>query len=482
MLRERNQKIKISFVALDLILSLIAFTLATALHFYVFNTGKMVTPDTGGLFAPGRFFGHSQDAVIIGTYFYLGLFISLTQVIVFIGIDLYHPRRGHSFLKEFTVMLRGIVLNLVVVLAILFFYRGTSFSRMVILYNTIFATIIITLGHYYYRKLLYRISKSGYGLRRVLLIGSGKNASRLVSILERNFIYGYKVVGVLGNRTGSESHIKKMIVGSAGQLSKYAQKYSPDLIIYASGHDAKQMREVIAFCDQEGIDCRVVPDFMDIITHRARIEDMEGLPILTIRNIPLHNGYNQFLKRLFDMIFSLSVIILLLPVFLLLAAIIKITSPGPIFFLQERVGLDRKLFKLIKFRTMRVQSRSESDTIWGSRNDARVTPIGNILRKTSLDEIPQFINVLLGNMSVVGPRPERPHFVDQFKSEYDQYMRRHSVKSGITGWAQIKGYRGDTSIQKRVELDIYYIENWSFWFDIAIILRTIPSMLKNPGE
>lgn len=482
MIRERNQAFKISFILLDLFVSALSFSLSIFIHFFVIETEKKVVPDKGGIFAPGLAFGDGETAVIIGTYFYLGLFIVLMQIVVFIAIDMYHHRRGLNFLREFVVLQRGILINLLIVLAFLFFYRGTSFSRMVITLNTLFSMLLIPAAHFLFRKAMRKLSKKGIGTKGVLIIGSGKNAAKLAEILNRHSIYGYRVLGIIGPAKGADLSLKNLIVGDYKDLPDVAEKINPDLAIYAGAHDSKKMSEVISFCDTEGIDCRIVPDFLDIITHRARIEDMDGLPILTIRDIPLRNGYNLFVKRVFDITFSLSVIILLSPLYLLLALLIKMSSPGPVFFTQERVGLDRKHYRVLKFRTMRQQKKEESDTIWGTKNDTRVTGIGSFLRKTSLDEIPQFINVLLGDMSIVGPRPERPHFVSKFKGEYEEYMRRHSVKSGITGWAQINGFRGDTSIKKRVELDIYYIENWSLWFDLAIIIKTIPSMIKNPGE
>jgi Undecaprenyl-phosphate glucose phosphotransferase len=209
-----------------------------------------------------------------------------------------------------------------------------------------------------------------------------------------------------------------------------------------------------------------------LIAAKGDVETLEGIPIISVREVPARSGFNRLLKRAFDVGFSLTVILLLSPVFILTALVIKLTSRGPVFYKQERVGLDNRPFDMLKFRTMKVQQKSDSDTIWTTRNDPRVTPVGAIMRKLSIDELPQFFNVLFGNMSVVGPRPERPFFVQQFKGKYHHYMRRHAVKAGITGWAQINGLRGDTSIQERIEADIYYIENWSFWLDLKIILMT----------
>lgn len=202
------------------------------------------------------------------------------------------------------------------------------------------------------------------------------------------------------------------------------------------------------------------------------MEVLDGIPIISIRNIPLRLGYNLVLKRTFDIFFSLFFILLFSPFYLIIALLVKLTSKGPIFYKQERVGLDNKVFGMLKFRSMVVQAKEKSDTLWTVKDDPRVTVVGAVLRKLSLDETPQFFNVLLGDMSVVGPRPERPFYVEKFRNEHQQYMRRHAAKAGITGWAQVQGFRGDTSIEKRIEADIFYIENWSLLLDIKIILLT----------
>ncbi len=482
MLRERNQSFKLMFIGLDLALGLLSFALAFALHFYLFAPDKrdLFVPDTDGLFAPGKHFGQELSFVI--TYLYLGAFIAISQVVVFIATDLYHPRRGQNRLREFVAIVRGVGLNLLIVVALLFFYRGTSFSRAVIIYDVALSIAVFSAGHFVFRSVLGRLRARGYNLRNVLIIGAGPAAARFIEVLNRHPLYGYRVVGLLAAKKGAERHLQPLIKGALKDLPRVARALDPDLIVYAQPHDLETLRQVVEFCDQEGRDCRIVPDLVELITARARIEDMDGVPLLTIRDIPLKNGYNRFVKRVFDIVFSSVVLLLLAPFFLLIAMLIKLTMPGPIFFAQERVGLDRRIFRVLKFRTMVVQEKTSSDSTWGGKSDARVTPLGAFLRKTSIDELPQFWNVLCGDMSVVGPRPERPYFVEQFKSKYHHYMRRHAAKSGITGWAQIQGLRGDTSIQKRAEADIYYIENWSFWLDILIILKTAPAMIKSPGE
>jgi len=486
MIRERRQSLKISYIFLDFFLSYISVIFATILHFYVISPEKRAffVPDTGGFFAPGKLFSQNEFLSILTTYSLLGVIFAIGQVFVFIATDLYQPKRIIQPLKETLYILRGVIINLIIILAFLFFYRGHSYSRLIIIYTTINATILISVGHYLFRIYISYLTKKGKFTRNILIVGTEAGAERVLDYIDKYKIFGFSLLGILKEKPQKKvsEKLKPYIKGTIDDLIPFVNKNHVDIVLVALKNDHKQILKIVQICDAEGIDCRIIPDILEIMTHRARVEDMEGIPILVLRDIPLRNAYHRFVKRTFDIIFSLLVILLTLPLMIVIAILVKISSKGPIFFVQERVGLDRKIFKLIKFRTMYVQDKETSEKTWGKKNDPRVTPIGRFLRKTSLDELPQFFNVLKGDMSVVGPRPERPHFVNQFKNQYEKYMLRHSVKSGITGWAQILGYRGDTPIEKRIEADIYYIENWSLLFDILIILKTIPSMIKNPGE
>ena len=428
------------------------------------------------------FGSEDHDLAALLAYGYLGVLFCFTQVIVFIATDLYHPRRGQSHFREWVAIGRGVVLNLVIVVALLFFYRGASYSRMLILYTAGLSMLYFMGGHYVFRRFMENLRERGFNTRDVLVLGTGHNALRLVDVLSRHAIFGYRVIGLVGPKSQAHPAIEKMILGTFREFRALARKLEPQIIIYAMPMDTKKLEAVVNFCDTEGIDCRIVPELVRLITQNARVTELEGLPVLTLRDVPLKNGYNRTVKRMFDLAVACGTLRVAGPLLLLIAGLIKLTMPGPVFFKQERVGIDNKLFRLYKFRTMVVQTTNSSDTTWGGQDDSRVTPLGKFLRKTSLDELPQAINVLRGDMSIVGPRPERPHFVQQFKSQYAHYMRRHQVKAGITGWAQVQGYRGDTSIEKRVQADIYYIENWTFWFDIMIILKTVPALILFPGE
>lgn len=484
MIRERKQTLKISFVALDAVLAFLAFLAAVTLHFYVISPERreLFVPASDAWLIPGIGLPTNPHLQILFAYSQIGMLLTVVEILVFLAVDLYRPRTALQPLREMLYIVRAVGIALVIVLALLFFYRGLSYSRAVVVYSAALTVLFLSIGHSLLRQYLVFLHGKGQNVRNLLIVGTGKNAERFVGRLEKYSMYGFRIVGLVGPVAGADRSLRRLILGPVSKMAAICEREQIDSIVVALDAGSQAVLPIVEFCYREGIDCRIVPDMLDLVTHGARVEEMDGIPVLTLRDIPLNNGYHRFMKRAFDIVFSLIVLVLTGPVLLLLALLVRLTSPGPVLFAQERVGLDRRTFRLLKFRSMHVQTQARSDTTWGSRQDPRVTGIGSFLRKTSLDELPQFLNVLRGDMSVVGPRPERPHFVKQFKEKYEHYMLRHRVKAGITGWAQILGYRGDTSIEKRVEADIYYIENWSLLFDVLIVLRTIPSMIKSPGE
>ena len=264
------------------------------------------------------------------------------------------------------------------------------------------------------------------------------------------------------------------VIGRVKDLTTLLQENQPDEIAITLGLDEyDRLEDIVALCEKSGVHTKFIPDYNHIIPTKPYTEDIQGLPVINIRHVPLTNGLNRAVKRTFDFFGAIGAIILFSPVMLVVALFIKITDPGPLIFKQKRVGLKNKTFYMYKFRSMVIQKKADEEKAWTTKNDPRITPFGKFIRKTSIDELPQLFNVLKGDMSLVGPRPERPMFVDKFKEEIPRYMVKHQVRPGMTGWAQVNGLRGDTSIKKRIEYDLYYIENWTLGFDIKILFLTV---------
>jgi Undecaprenyl-phosphate glucose phosphotransferase len=325
------------------------------------------------------------------------------------------------------------------------------------------------------REALERRWRAGIGLKRVLIAGAG-DLGRLVAdkVLEHREL-GFKVVGFLDDRAGGD-HIGYRglpLLGMLADADEVIRSEKIDHVYVALPLDEHvKMLALVETTNREGVDVHVVPDLLQFIALRARLENLDGVPIISLNDVPLR-GFNSVLKRTIDVAISSSALLALSIPFLLIAALIRKTSSGPVFYTQERMGLDGKAFQVLKFRSMYIDAEEESGPVWAHDNDPRCTPVGRWLRKLDLDELPQLVNVLRGDMSIVGPRPERPYFVDQFKHRIPQYMLRHKVKAGITGWAQVNGWRGNTSLEKRIEFDLYYIENWSVGLDIKIMWLTV---------
>ena len=317
--------------------------------------------------------------------------------------------------------------------------------------------------------------KRGIKLRHVILAGYSPAATAYIDRLVSQTQLGYKVDGILADNIDSDfvyRGVKK--IGDLKDLESLLMTNAYDEVTITLGlKDYDKLEGLVNTCEKCGVHTKFVPDYYNFIATKPYTEDLNGLPIIHIRNLPLSNFVNRFIKRLIDIVGSIIAIILFSGVMVITAILVKLSSPGPIIFKQVRVGLHNKEFNMYKFRSMGVQPASKEKQAWTTSNDPRVTKIGKIIRKTSIDELPQFFNVLMGNMSLIGPRPERPYFVEKFKEESPRYMIKHQVRPGITGWAQVNGYRGDTSIRGRIEHDLYYIENWSLWLDIKIVFLTI---------
>jgi Undecaprenyl-phosphate glucose phosphotransferase len=324
------------------------------------------------------------------------------------------------------------------------------------------------------RLFLRTIRKGGYNIKHVILVGYSRACERYINRILDNPQRGYNVCGVLDDHIPAGTMYRGVkVLGRIDNIQVILPENKIDEIgISLALADYDRLEEIVGICEKSGVHTKFIPDYNSVIPTRPYIEDLTGLAVINIRHLPLSNTLNACIKRIMDFIGSIFCIILFSPIMIVSAVLIKLGDGGPVIFSQERVGLHNKKFKMYKFRTMIMQNEADEEKAWTKKDDERVTKVGKFLRRTSLDELPQMFNVLVGQMSLVGPRPERPQFVEKFKEEIPRYMIKHQVRPGMTGLAQINGFRGDTSIWKRVEYDIEYIENWTIWLDIKIIFLT----------
>jgi len=342
-----------------------------------------------------------------------------------------------------------------------------------ILYPLLFSVICSTILRFVYLFSIKYLIKNGFQQKSVLLIGGSRVAERVMKLILAFPEYGFRLHGILSDDY-HESMPREYYLGKLNRFKEIVRTRQIDEVIIAKPlRKEETILKLVEQCEYEGIRFRIVPDFFRVIRNGTVMDTLGDIPLIAIRAEPLNILSNRIIKRAFDIMVSIALMILFSPLFLVLSFMIKATSKGPVFFKQNRIGANNVEFEIYKFRSMRVQNLVESDMIWTTENDNRVTPIGRFMRKTNLDELPQLWNVLIGNMSLVGPRPEREHFVEKFKKEIPHYKVRHLVKSGITGLAQVNGWRGDTSIVKRIENDIFYLENWSIWLDLKILWLTM---------
>lgn len=423
----------------------------------------------------------TSNLPLLTDYLFFLVFIIIVFPICLIGSGVYKPMRGKNQLYEISNILKATSFSIFILIAITFFYRAHSYSRIVMIYFWVFSSATIIFSHYYLRKVLKAFREKGYNLRHILIVGAGDLALELAGKIKLHPEIGFNIVGFLTDdpEKVGDSVSGKKILGRLEDVRKIVKEYNIDqLFIALPRHAHERLEKVIGYLGEEFVDIKVVPDLMQFMRLNPGIEDLDGLPIVNLSEGPMY-GWNTLFKRLMDIVISAILLIFLSPIVILVALVIKLTSNGPVFYKQERIGLNGRHFIMYKFRTMLEEAEKETGAVWAKKDDSRRTPIGTFLRKTSLDELPQFYNVLKGDMSIVGPRPERPVFVNDFKKSVYQYMLRQKMKAGITGWAQVNGWRGDTSLEKRIEYDIYYIENWSLLFDLRIIWLTVWKGLIN---
>lgn len=395
-------------------------------------------------------------------------------LLLYSAFHLYTPKRTTRTRIEILTLFKANSVGLFVYLAILYLMHQEDYSRGMI---TIFYVLNMGLASGYrviLRDLLRHFRKKGYNLKHVMLVGYSRAAEQYIERIKQNPAWGYHIIGVLDDHIEKGVNFKGIeVIGEVDQIYKILPENNLDEIaITLSLNDYDRLEEIVSFCEKSGVHTKFIPDYNAVIPTKPYTEDLDGLPVINIRNVPLTSGWNQFMKRSMDLVGAIVACVLFSPVMLVCAILIKLTSDGPILFKQERIGLHNKPFYMYKFRSMKMQTEADEKKGWTVKNDPRVTGIGKFMRKTSIDELPQLFNILKGDMSLIGPRPERPQFVEKFKEEIPRYMVKHQVRPGLTGWAQVNGYRGDTSIRKRIDCDIYYIENWTLGLDIKIIILT----------
>lgn len=457
MIKDNQKVFNRLMVVADAVITASSFMSAYYFKFYILNNG----PGIGVLPA--------------SDYFALLGFIVPVYVLMYYACSVYAPKRTVRRRFEIYGIIKANTIGILTLIIILYMVvREINYSRsvMVIFYGfNVFLTSCFRLA---LRKGLRTIRSRGYNLKHILLVGYSRAAEEYIDRLKDNPQWGYEAYGILDNSIPAGTSYKGVqVLGSLTNLETILPENRLDEIaITLPLRDYDCLGEIVSTCEKSGVHTKFIPDYNSLLPSKPYTEDLMGLPVINIRYVPLTNTGNIIIKRIMDIIGSLAGILITSPVMLASALLVKLTSPGPVIFRQERVGLHNRPFYMYKFRSMEQQAPGEEKKAWTVRDDPRVTPVGRFLRRTSLDELPQLFNILKGDMSLVGPRPERPLFVEKFREEIPRYMVKHQVRPGLTGWAQVNGLRGDTSIRKRIEHDIYYIENWTFGFDIKIILLT----------
>lgn len=417
----------------------------------------------------------------MSTYFSALYYLVPSYLFLYYMVQLYTSRRALRLWNEFVDIVQANIMGIIGFLVLLYMLKQGNFSRTMLGIFFVLNIALTTLAHGLLRNFLRYIRKKGYNIKHILLVGYSRAAEAYISRILENPQWGYDIAGVLDDFVpiGTSYHGIK-VVGKTDQLQDYLVNSNYDEItITLPLDDYDRLEELVAQCEKSGVHTKFIPDYTSLFPSNPYTEDVQGLPVINIRYVPLSNSFNKLAKRVVDIIGSLVGIILASPVMIAAAIAVKLSSKGPIIYQQERIGLNGQPFMMYKFRSMRVQTEAEEKKGWTTKGDPRVTGVGAFLRKYSIDELPQLFNIFVGQMSLVGPRPERPQFVEKFKEQIPRYMVKHQVRPGLTGWAQINGYRGDTSIRKRIDYDIYYIENWTMGFDFKIILGTLRYGLFN---
>jgi Undecaprenyl-phosphate glucose phosphotransferase len=415
-------------------------------------------------------------------YAALAPLVMILWAFVFSSMKVYQSRRMLRRTHEAHLLLKAHGVAMLFFIALTYLFSEYRYSRGVMIYFGLGGGLMLVVFRLSLRNGLRAIRRRGFNLRHVLAVGEGPALEILVARLKKFPELGLQVRGVLVHE-GSEARelAGQPVLGRFGELGEIVRQTKVDQVLIALPRSqAAELDRILGLLRDETVDLQLVPDIHEYVTLGCEIEDFDGLPIVNLNDSPL-NGWGGIVKRMTDAMLSAAGLLILSPVLLFIAALVKATSRGPVFYKQERMGLDGRTFQMLKFRSMKTDAEGKTGAVWAKKDDDRKTALGSFLRATSLDELPQLWNVLMGDMSLVGPRPERPVFVQQFRSEIPHYMLRHKVKSGITGWAQVNGWRGNTSLDRRIECDLYYIRNWTYALDWKILIMTLWKGFINPN-
>lgn len=461
MIKDNQQKLNRLHVVLDAVIIVISYLIAWGL---LISGNQLFSPQTRVL--PARF------------YFAMLVWIVPLYLVLYTFFNLYTPKRVQQRRYELANICKANAIGLLIITLVLFVLKKNpffhNFSTRMVFYFFAVNIAAETLERNLIRYVLHSMRSKGYNQKHILLIGYSRAAEGFIDRVLGNPEWGYQIKGILDDNSKPGREYRGIrVLGSTGELVNIlSQNTLDEIAITLSLGEYAKLERIVAACEKSGVHTKFIPDYNHVISTRPFMEDLQGLPVINIRHVPLNDPLNRFMKRSVDILGAVVGIVLFSPVMLLTAVMIKLTSPGPLIYSQERIGLHNRPFHMYKFRSMEVQQPSAEKNKWTTPHDPRVTPVGKLIRRVSIDEMPQFFNVLRGDMSLVGPRPERPFFVERFKEEIPRYMIKHQVRPGMTGWAQVNGYRGDTSITKRIEHDLYYIENWTLGWDFKILFLT----------
>ena len=456
MIRQNQRFFNLALVLIDIVVIMFSLVLA---WFVRFESNLLIHESNLG-------FGYYMLSLLL----IIPLYLSLYSV-----LGLYKPQRTKSIISLPINIIKANIIGLLMLVSFLFIVEQLDYSRYLLAMFAIFSTLFSIIERVIFRQSLRFIRSKGFNIKYVLMVGAGVLGEQVATKLNQREYLGYSIIGFLDDNI-KKGHViaDSKVIGTINDLCDVILTNQVDkVIITISPRHSVLLECIIDMCERYGVKAEIVPDYYRYLPAKHYIDMIDDIPIIDIRYVPLDNSFKKVMKRISDLILAMVGIIILSPVLFLTAIIIKLSSKGPVIFKQERIGLNRKKFVMYKFRSMQIQDNEDENHQWTVKDDPRTTKFGSFIRKTSIDELPQLFNILKGDMSLIGPRPERPYFVEKFREEVPEYMIKHHVRPGMSGWAQVHGWRGNTSIKKRIEFDIYYVENWTLFLDIKIFVMTL---------